>query len=246
MSDIIISDAKVYQPAEKSVNTDRIGRTQFQPLSRDWVEFDPENFGYSSPVLIEVNNLKPSEFFQKGDRARIKQTTYRWFYIVEVNDLTDSSGTVKFAAGKDYVVDDAPITELATSRIQLPEGFPFFFNFDLVISATDSVSVDGTADIDPKFYINGKVCTIIASLGQFDIDGTPFAILLDLPVSPTPPSGLSNAQLVEIRNDFVYMVGKAYIYDTAPDKLAIIPISADFWDSTIDGAAFDITFSYSI
>lgn len=151
----IIGDEKIRVTAEQFQPGDREGRTQFQPISRDWVSFLAEYFTYSSATRIAINGIKPTEFFQKGDRLRILQTTYKWFVVTTVVDSTDTTGYIDVTAGIDYTVANAAITEIASSRFTKPEGFPETFEFTAA-----------------PFAVSGSISSVtpVANANYFTID----------------------------------------------------------------------------
>jgi len=95
----------------------------YDALDYGWVEVS-DTWAYASATTITVPT-NATEFYQKGDRVRLKQGgAYKYYYIVTV-----AATLLTVTGGSDYTVANAAITDIAISRSFRPFGFPQRFDY---------------------------------------------------------------------------------------------------------------------
>jgi len=134
-----------------------------QPYQGDWFEFNISSFSYISNNVIAVDPSIPVEnFFQMGDKVRINQTAYKYFYVIKVdtplNRLTLDAGAV-------YTFDNTTFTTFGISRLSNPLGHPLIFDFsnNLKVYCYDGSYHDDTANfqvIYGAYSMIGCIATI--------------------------------------------------------------------------------------
>lgn len=132
----------------------------------DWMVFTQLRFKYSSSTRITVDGGIPDNYFSIGDKVKLKQTTYKYFYIVNVN-----VASIDVYAGDDYVVANEDITEFGISKLQNPTGHPIIFT--RAVPSADITSSDGAInDLSgtQTLYMIGKY-VFVNSLILFDVTG---------------------------------------------------------------------------
>ena len=94
--------------------------------SADWFKMPVSEYYYIDPNTIGVNSTRiPSEYFNIGDKLRIKQIDAdRYFYVTST---TDSS--IIIHGEHDSTFLDIEIQEFSRSRISNPIGFPSVFTY---------------------------------------------------------------------------------------------------------------------
>lgn len=140
----------------------------------DYKEFNPANFTYSSSTRINISNYDPTKFFQKGDKLWIVQTTNKFFYIVSV-----TSTYIDVAAGTSYSVSNAPITYIATSRLDRPSGFPTTFKYSTTPTPSTG-SISSSTVLINEFSVSGDRVTCYFNI-QFQASGVD-EITLPIPI----------------------------------------------------------------
>lgn len=213
-SESIQVDEKYRIMGNKSAPVDDSGGLAMLPTNSDWVEFPAAStaFTYTSASRITITGILPSDRFQVGDKLRIKQTTYKYFYVIGVTDSTLSTGYIDVNAGSDYTVANATIQELGISRLVNPSGFPPVFNY----TATPT---DCTFQSQALTYsMQGSLVKISGNFSALTEDATnasirmtfPFTlrstsedvgyVVQDIESSPTPAVG-------EIFGDYLGKIG---------------------------------------
>jgi len=119
---------------------------------------------------------------QKGDKVKLTQTTAKYFYVLSASYSAPST-TVTVIAGTSYTVADAAITSPYYSHEANPIGFPSFFTYTPVASAT--VGAFTTTTCSGKFSINGGVITAHNSIQINSIGTASGNLLVTLPLTPS-------------------------------------------------------------
>lgn len=156
-----------------------------QPQLIDWYEMNPSLFTYSSDnVLLIDDSLVTAQFFQIGDKIRINQSGYKYFYIIEV-DYT--AKTLTLNAGDDYTLTNATFTSLGFSRIASPTGHPLIFNYGTSVKIYDDAGNDITANFSggtnktAEYSMNGSIVQLWLELSTFTLPANIGAIFISTP-----------------------------------------------------------------
>jgi len=177
---VVTGDGKNRIAADKLRPADLAGRRQFQPMSEDWVAMNPEVFSYNADNILNISTIDPTEYFQVGDRLRMKQTgdsTYRYFYITR-SDTT----LIKVFAGLDYIYANLDILEIAISRHPNPIGFPPEFEFALNPTFTGGGSPIIASSVNHTFRMLGELVFLdVAVEVTYTLSSPPTAFDLDYP-----------------------------------------------------------------
>jgi hypothetical protein len=184
---LIISDAKQYLPAEKSVNTDRIGRTQFQPLSDDWVEIlEPATADEDGLITFTDPDFDASKFFSIGDKTWIIQGgDNKYSYIADVEDNTITVISLLLTVHR---LTDGDMDKFYFSRMSTPLGHPITLPFIASLSASGSMTI-GSVDPDFRemnFFLVGNLMRVFGILEGIDTAGSASStIYMTLPYEPS-------------------------------------------------------------
>lgn len=156
-----------------------------QPQLIDWYELNPSLFTYSSDnVLIIDDSLVTAQFFQVGDKIRINQSGYKYFYIIEA-DYT--AKTITLNAGDDYTFTNASFTSFGFSRIASPTGHPLVFDYSNDVKIyTYGISgyYDDTSAFelhDLKYSMNGPVVQLWVAISTSTLRADTFRIAISTP-----------------------------------------------------------------
>lgn len=218
----IVFDKKARPIADQLQPSDREGRTQYLPMSQDWIEMVKPATGSTSGTIGTVTftdtEYVADEFFNIGDKLRLKQGgDYKYFYVVGSN-----ANTILVTAGDDYTLAAADITNMALSRVANPSGHPQIFQFspdDRTVGLGVSVFGGGNG----WFYMVGTIVHWWGSYtgGQYGSIGT--YIYTDLPV-PFASGNINNSvTLSSAINGVDNYIVTALRPDYSEQALAIYP-----------------------
>jgi hypothetical protein len=148
-----------YQPRNSSPDahvmlTDGYGNTP----NLDWRVVGGASYSTASQVVIPTANY--TAYFPKGAKVRIKQTSYKYFYVTSTS-YTSSNTYVNLTGGSNYSVANAAIEELAFSHVQLPEGFPEWFDYTPTWTAATTAPAIGNGSLVGRFKMDGSLCTLL-------------------------------------------------------------------------------------
>jgi len=96
--------------------------------------------------------------FPVGAKLKLTQTTVKYFYVISATYGAPNT-TVTITGGSDYSLANAAITNPFLSYHATPGGFPVWFNFTPVWTATGTNPVLGDGTIVSKFKIDGGLLT---------------------------------------------------------------------------------------
>ena len=97
--------------------------------------------------------------FPSGTKLKLTQTTVKYFYVTSCSYSAPNT-YVNITGGSDYSLTNAVITSPYYSYASNPQGFPPFFNYTPVWTATVSAPSLGNGTISGLFSINGRLATI--------------------------------------------------------------------------------------
>jgi len=185
MADVKLSnEAVAYLPTHpdrirmsKMTGSPITGYTTFGWIATGWTEVDDTwVYATASTITIPTNGTL---IYQKGMKVRLKQGgAYKYFVVVAV-----TATLITVMVNTDFTVANAQITDVAYSYIELPFGWPDWFNFTPVI-ASSAGAITSYSVVSAKARIAGKKweCFIEVSITN---NGTGSGtITATLPVTP--------------------------------------------------------------
>lgn len=128
--------------------------------SSDGWNASSDTLTYASATTFTVTG-DVTTTFQKGTKLRLVQTTTKYFYVVS-SAYVDPTTTVTITGGSDYTLANAAITEPYYSYVENPQGFPDWFNYTPVWSASGTMTVS-ESNVVAKFCIKGRTVFMIVS-----------------------------------------------------------------------------------
>ena len=133
-----------------------------QPQLIDWYELNPSLFTYSSDNILTIDDaFTTAQFFQFGDKIRINQSGYKYFYIIGIDY---NAKTITLNAGDDYTLVSDAFTSFALSRVVSPAGFPSIFQYEPnIYSVVYPLVYDDTSNYDG---VNGARVTFFSLAGS--------------------------------------------------------------------------------
>lgn len=182
-------------------------QTARQPSFIDWLVFPNTYFSRTSATVVAIStDITPSQFFQSGDKIRIKQTTNKYFYITKVDD---TGNQIYIEGGTDYTFAAATIDEVATSRGNAPLGFPASHAYDM-----NEVGFSAIADEDSSFSIDGRVVTV-----SYLIEGTSdtTGITIDTPTINGKETPVNEKFARVVNNNALVTAGKTSAFANISD-----------------------------
>lgn len=122
-----------------------------------------EAWTYASASTINIPSGGASRY-QKGDKIKCTNSGTKYFNVVGVADTL-----LTVTGGSDYVVDNAGISNVQLSRANRPFGFPDWFAYTTVLSASaGAVSLQDY--IRRSFRIDGSMCQVYLA-SNFTLSG---------------------------------------------------------------------------
>ena len=115
--------------------------------------------------------------FPVGAKIKVVDTTTKYFYVVSAAYTTLT--TVTITGGSDYVLAANP-TAGWISYASSPQGFPQWFNFSTVLSASSGAFT--TAASSMQFAVIGKTCHFEGYVA-ITTNGTAVGVKLTLPIT---------------------------------------------------------------
>ncbi len=218
-----------------------------QPQLIDWYEMNPSLFTYSSDnVLTLDDSLVTAQFFQMGDKIRINQSGYKYFYIIEV-DYT--AKTITLNAGDDYTLTNATFTSFGFSRIANPLEFPQVFTYEPNIYSViypmvydDTLNYDGVKGARQLYFsMTGCFVTISFSIVSYfhRVDTT--GIIISTPfVGEIPVIGANIMQSTGLMSMGGTSTGDIYFYSfVASDFGMTTPVNIGIGVNPLGGGTFN-------
>jgi hypothetical protein len=121
VDDILAEHINSPQEEIVAIETDLLG-----DRAAGWVSAG-ETWTYASATSFTISGDKTGKY-QKGDKIKLTQTTVKYFYITAVSYGAPNT-TVTVTGGNDYTVASAAISANYYSKVEIPFGFPDWFNW---------------------------------------------------------------------------------------------------------------------
>jgi hypothetical protein len=119
-------------------------------IGSGWVEVT-DTWVYASATTITVPSGAAS-IYSVGDKLKLKQTTVKYFYVIDVADTV-----LTVTAGSDYTVSNDVITSPYYSKASSPTGFPQYFNLSAPTWTTTGTGFTNAPAVSyDRFIINGR------------------------------------------------------------------------------------------
>lgn len=119
-----------------------------------WTDDTAATWTYASATTFTVSGDQTAKF-SKGTRIKLTQTTVKYFVVV-ASSYSSPNTTVTVAAGSDYSLANASITDNYYSYQINPQGYPDWFNWSPSYTGFSSDPSGATA----RFRVQGRSCTI--------------------------------------------------------------------------------------
>lgn len=211
------------------------GAPQHVSTDADWTVLpDPTLFTFASATTFDVATLTATDYFQRSDRFRIKQSgVLKYFYCTGVNS-TSPNNFVTIQGGDVELANEA-IEELAFSRVITPQGMSESLDYTTVMTL-DAGSASITSQ-DFEFIVIGNLLILSVNIAIGVVGGgNPARLSFTLPFDylKVPPAALPSSAF----NIPVY-----FIDTNAVNTLGQITIDSDNagrFDLTLqDGSTFN-------
>lgn len=140
-----------------------------QPDLINWYSYNPGQFSYNSADKISVSNMDATQFFQVGDKIRIKQLGVYIFLIITLV----TTGYLYVSATNSGRLSNNDIQEIATSRLVNPTGYTEDLDWTYLTPALFSYSANNvlvgssSIDVEDYFSVGDKVKLYQGSLKYF-------------------------------------------------------------------------------
>jgi len=191
-----------------------------------------ETWTYASSTTVTVTTDATTRY-QKGQKVRFKQGgSYKYFYIVAV-----AATTLTLAAGSDYSVANAAITDVNISNAEVAFGFPATFTYTPTYTGSGTLAFGTVAAVPRFFIVNGNCILNIYPLGT--VSGTGVEIRFSLPVTSHNNDPGGGAWI----EDTIGPGGSWYMLDT--NTIAVRSYNAANWN-TGASKGFRLTAIYKI
>lgn len=164
-----------------------------QPYVGDWNDFNVSDFSYQSNNILNVNTDMPvDQFFKVGDKFRINQSGYKYFYIIA---LDTTNNRIQISGGDDYTFTNAAFTEVSNSRLTNPSGHPLVFDFSTSMTVYTFVAswnndsarfTGGTGSKSGKFSMMGNLVVIWYSAGTTNMRANVVTVNFSSPIIQGP------------------------------------------------------------
>lgn len=178
-----------------------------------------DTWTYASATTITVPSGAAS-IYQIGDKIKLTQTTVKYFYIVGVADTL-----LTIIGGDDYTLVDAAIISPYYSKIENPQGFPFWLSWVPTYGAGGSMTYTSVITEVAKFKIIGKTFY--------------FVIYCNGTTGGTASTSLTFTIPVDIADGVSMIGGTCYAYDGSAtsgiwynnqvDSIAVLKYNAANW-----------------
>ena len=173
----------------------------------DWYKWNAGLFAFNSTdattnsTLVDVNSEMPVEdFFKVGDTVWIEQTTDKYFYVLEVDDVAN---TITINGGDTFTFINAAFTFLAIGLVPAPSGHPKILDISttmkvwtFVPAATytdDSANfTGGFGSRTLKYYMDGPIVTYLVDLGTTNLRANATAVIITTPFIKRSQSSVDN------------------------------------------------------
>jgi len=194
-----------------SSRLDNLERTS-QPQLIDWYEYNPSYFTrYADNVITVDTKIIVENVFQIGDKVRINQGGYKYFYIIYIDTATNR---ITLSGGDDYVFTSSAFTSFGTSKLPTPFGHPLIFDYStssLVYTADSTTTYNDSAKFaggdgirSAKFSMNGPIVQVWFELGTTAMRSGILSVELSTPFLARTDS-----------SDGIYL--SAFLYDGSID-----------------------------
>lgn len=126
------------------------------PEIRNWDGWESanESWSYASATTITVPSDATTKY-QVGDKIKLTQTTVKYFVVTAV-----SATVLTIYGGSDYTLVNAAISLNYYSKVETPQGWPDWFNYDC---APTGYSGTPTQTVS-KFSVKGRVCILTPNI----------------------------------------------------------------------------------
>jgi hypothetical protein len=128
-----------------TLNITEYMRTGWIPINDTW--------SYLSASAITVPTGAVNRY-AVGNKIKLTQTTVKYFYIIDVTNTV-----LQVAAGDEYSIANAPITNPNYSLADTPVNFPQSFTYTPVWTATGGSVGGGNTTLKAEFSVNNRICT---------------------------------------------------------------------------------------
>jgi len=172
------------------IGGDGINKLIFKTPFDGWIAAN-ETWTYASSTSFTVSGNVTGKY-QKGDKIKLTQSsTVKYFYIIGVSYSAPNT-TITITGGSDYSLANAPITDNYYSKVENPQGFPDYFNYNSTVSGTGgSEGTYSEINYASQFTIKGRTVYLMIYKDINNIGSWSGTLRVLLPVSPS-----SNNQIV--------------------------------------------------
>lgn len=119
-----------------------------------WLKLPTDNAAtYASATTItNPTGIDWTTYIVKGMKLKITQTTDKFFVVVNV-----TATTLTVTGGTDYTVANAAITAFYFSFVEMPKGYPDWFNYTPTLTGFSA----NPTDTAYRFKTKGRECTVL-------------------------------------------------------------------------------------
>lgn len=140
---------------------------------------------YVSATSIKFSGMNVAYYFPVGCKFRLTQTTLKYFYVISAT-YSGGDTTLVLAAGSDYSVTNAEITEPLVSYSSTAHGFPEWFSF--TPSYLNFTLGNGTVS-HARFCINGRLVTVQTLIVFGSTSSVSGSLFVTMPVQDATGAG---------------------------------------------------------
>lgn len=156
------------------------GGDGWQPAKETWV--------YASAYTFTVAGVDVTDKYPVGTKIKLRQTTFKYFYVVDNAFSTDTTITV--IAGENFTIANAAITEPFYSYATTPQKFPNGFTLpDPVWTTSGNPFTNDPTGFAGRFTMQGQAVQVWAGAKAANPNGGTGNYIMTFPANILPLVG---------------------------------------------------------
>jgi hypothetical protein len=172
-------------PETQKVTVENLFGAGWTKANETWTYASATTFTISGDMRTKYNGVK-------GMKIKLTQSgTTKYFYVLSVTYSAPNT-TITITGGSDYTLSNEAITDNYYSRMDTPNGFPHWFNYNATLTGNGgSAGTYAESDTISRFSITGRTCHLKVQKHPTDKGSWSGNVQLSLPVAS---AGLPSVQ----------------------------------------------------